>query len=133
VELGTERHMIVRTQPWHKIAEFYRSIAEKNAFFQPMARLAEQIGCRSMPTVFTAGPRCRPCALPQTPEADKEVLRISLDVQSGALIFDFQETGSTLPEYQHWIRQCLPDEGFTRLEQFLRLKKWFVEYGPLSR
>ena len=71
----------------------------------------------------------------QTPEADltKEVFRIALDPQDGALVFDFQETGSTLPKYQHWIRRCSPDEGFARFERFVRLKKWYVDYGALPQ
>jgi hypothetical protein len=68
----------------------------------------------------------------QTPEFDwdKEILRVSLDIHTGALVFDFQETGSNLPKYQHWIRRCPPEEGFSRLERFLALKKWFVDYKP---
>jgi len=69
----------------------------------------------------------------QVPEADsdKEVLRISLDPRNGVLVYDFQETGSTLPKYQRWIRRYSPDEGFSRFERFVHLKKWFVD-GPLS-
>lgn len=64
----------------------------------------------------------------QTPEFewDKEILRVSPDVHSGELVFDFQETGSNLLKYRHWIRRCPPEEGFSRLEGFLTLKKWFV-------
>ena len=124
--------MIVRTQPWQKIAEFYRSIAEKNDFFQPMARLAKQIELSKYANGLYGWTSMHTLCISQILEADsdKEVLRISRDVQSGALVFDFQETGSTLPKYQHWTRRCSPDEGFSRLESFLRLKKWFVEYGP---
>jgi hypothetical protein len=59
---------------------------------------------------------------------DKEILRVSLDVHSGELVFDFQETRSNHPKYRHWIRRSPPEEGFSRLERFLALKKWFVEY-----
>lgn len=55
----------------------------------------------------------------QTPEFewDKEILRVSPDVHSGELVFDFQETGSNLLKYQRWIRRCPPEEGFSRLER----------------
>lgn len=71
----------------------------------------------------------------QTPEADsdREVLRISLDPRDGLLVYDFQETGSTLPKYQHWIRRCSPDEAFSRFERFVKLKKRFVDHGPPPR
>jgi hypothetical protein len=79
-------------------------------------------GSRSMHTLLIA----------QTPEFDwdKEILRISLDIREGMFTFNFRETGSNLPKYRPWVRQCPPEEGFTRFEKFLRLKKWFVEYRP---
>jgi hypothetical protein len=58
----------------------------------------------------------------QQADSDKQVLRISLDPRDGVLVYDFQETGSTLPKYQHWIRRCSPDEGFARFERFVQLK-----------
>src|SRR5712672_3368598 len=63
----------------------------------------------------------------QTPEADsdKEVLRISLDPRDGVLVYAFQETGSMLPKYQHCIRRCSPDEGLSRFERVVQLKKWY--------
>jgi hypothetical protein len=58
----------------------------------------------------------------QTPEFewDKEILRVSPDVHSGELVFDFQETGSNLLKYRHWIRRCPPEEGFSGSKDFSR-------------
>lgn len=97
-----------------------------------MQNLVEQISASKYATGFFATTSMHTLLIAQTPEFDwdKEVLSISLDLHAGALIFDFQETGSNPPKYQHWIRRCPPEEGFSRLERFLALKKWFVEYVP---
>jgi hypothetical protein len=125
---------IVKTHPWHEITEFYRDLTEKNPFFRPMMELAEQIAASKYASGLFPWTSVHILCISQTPEADlgKEVLRISLD-QDGALVYDFQETASLLPKYQHWIRKCSPDEGFSRLERFVQLKKWFVDYKPLSQ
>ena len=127
--------MIVQTQSWQKVTKFYRDITEKNTFFRPMTELAEQIAASKYASGLYPWTSMHTLCISQTPEADsdKEVLRISLDPRDGALVYDFQETGSTLPKYEHWIRRCSPDEGFSRFERFIQLKKWFVDYRPLPR
>lgn len=124
--------MIVQTQSWQKVTKFYRDITEKNPVFRPMTELAEKIAASKYASGFYPWTSMHTLCISQTPEADseKEVLRISLGPRDGALVYDFQETGSTLPKYKHWIRRCSPDEGFTRFERFVQLKKWFVDYGP---
>jgi hypothetical protein len=126
--------MIVQTQTWQKVTKFYRDITEKNTFFRPMLELAEQIAASKYASGLYPWTSMHTLCISQTPEADsdKEVLRISLDPQDGVLVYDFQETGSTLPKYQHWTRRCSPDEGFSRFERFIQLKKWFVDYRPQS-
>jgi hypothetical protein len=118
---------IAKTQPWNEITRFYRSLSEANPFFRPMMTLAEQIETSRYAQGLFAWTSMHTLCIAQTeePNSNKEVLRISLDTREGALVLDFQETASTLPKYQHWIRRCSPSEGFSRLEQFLRLKKWF--------
>jgi hypothetical protein len=127
--------MIVETQSWPKVTKSYRDITEKNSFFRPMMELAEQISASKYASGLYPWTSVHTLCISQTPEADsdKEVLRISLDPRDGVLVYDFQETGSTLPKYQHWIRRCSPDEGFSRFERFVQLKKWFVDYRPLSQ
>jgi hypothetical protein len=127
--------MIFQTQSWQKVTKFYRDIAEKNSFFRPMTELAEQIAASKYASGLYPWTSMHTLCICQTPEADlnKEVLGISLDPRDGALVFDFQGTGSTLPKYQHWIRRCSADEGFSRFERFVGLKKWFVDYKPLSQ
>jgi hypothetical protein len=127
--------MIVQTQSWQKVTEFYRDITEKNSFFRPMMELADQIAASKYASGLYPWTSMHTLCLSQTPEADtdKEVLRISLDPRDRVLVYDFQETGSTLPKYQHWMRRCSTDEGFSRFERFVQLKKWFVDYGPLSQ
>ena len=127
--------MIVQTQSWQKVTKFYRDITEENPFFRPMAELAEQIAASKYASGLYPWTSMHTLCISQTPEADsdKEVLRISLDPRGGVLVYDFQETGSTLPKYEHWIRRCSPDEGFSRFERFIRLKKWFVDYRSLSQ
>ncbi len=127
--------MIVQTQPWSKVTKFYRDIAEKNPFFRPLADLAEQIETSKYATGLHPWTSMHTLCISQTAEADsdKEVLRISLDPRDGVLVFDFQETGSTLSKYEHWVRRCSPDEGFHRFERFMQLKKWFVDFRPLPR
>ena len=124
----------VQTQSWQKVTMFYRDITGRNPFFRPMMELAEQIAASKYASRLHPWTSMHTLCISQTPEADlnKEVFRISLDPRDGALVFDFQETGSTLPKYQHWIRRCSPDEGFSRFERFVQLKKWFVNSGPLS-
>lgn len=120
----------VKTRPWQEIAEFYGSLAKKDSFFEPMARLTQQIATSKYTMGLHAWTSMHTLCITQTPEPDldKEVLRIHRDVRDGTLVFDFQETSSTLPKYENWIRRCSPEEGFTRFERFLNLKKWFVEY-----
>jgi hypothetical protein len=122
--------LIVKSRPWTEIAELYRSLSEKHAAFRSMQNLVEQIAESKYSSGLFAATSMHTLLIAQTQEFDwdKEILRVSLDVHSGELIFDFQETNSNHPKYQHWIRRCSPDEGFTRLERFLALKKWFVEY-----
>lgn len=124
--------LIVKSRPWTEIAELYRSLSEKHVAFRSMQNLVEQISASKYSTGLFAATSMHTLLIAQTPEFDwdKEILRVSLDVHTGALVFDFQETGSDLPKYQHWIRRCPPEEGFSRLERFLTLKKWFVEYKP---
>jgi hypothetical protein len=121
--------MIVKTQSWQKVTKFYREITEKNAFFRPMMELAEQIAASKYASGLYPWTSMQTLCISQTEEADsdKEVLRISLDPLDGVLVYDFQETGSTLPKYQHWIRRYSPEEGFTRFERFVKLKGWFVD------
>jgi hypothetical protein len=127
--------MIVQTQSWQKVTKFYRDITEKNPIFRPMMELAEQIAASKYASGLYPWTSMHTLCISQTPEADtdKEVLRISLDPRDGVLVYDFQETGSTLPKYQHWIRRCSTGEGFSRFERFVQLKKWFVDYGPLPQ
>jgi len=127
--------MIVQTQSWQKVTMFYRDITGRNPFFRPMMELAEQIAASKYASGLYPWTSMHTLCISQTPEADsdKEVLRISLDPRDRALVFDFQETGSTLPKYEHWIRRCSPDEGFSRFERFVQLKKWFVDYRPDSQ
>jgi hypothetical protein len=122
--------LIVKSRPWAEIAERYRSLSEKHAGFRSMQNLVEQIAASKYSSGLFAATSMHTLLIAQTPEFewDKEILRVSLDVDSGTLVFDFQETGSTLPKYRHWVRRCPPEEGFSRLEKFLALKKWFVEY-----
>lgn len=122
---------IIPTKPWQSIVEFYRSRTLSNPFFEPMLMLAEQIAASKYASGLYPWTSMQTLCISQTSEADsdKEVLRISIDPDDGALVFDFQETGSTLPKYQHWVRRSAPQEVFSRLERFLRLKKWFVEYS----
>jgi len=121
--------MIVKTESWQRIAEFYRSLSAEHPVFQPMTQLAERIEASPYAKGLYAWTSMHTLCIAQTaePDSDKEVLRISLDTREGALILDFQETASQLPKYQHWTRRCPPEEGFSRLERFLRLKNWFVE------
>jgi hypothetical protein len=123
---------IVKSRPWAEIAEQYRTLSEKHAGFRSMQNLVEQIVASKYSSGLFAVTLMQTLLIAQTPEFDwdKEILRVSLDLDSGALVFDFQETGSKLRKYQHWIRRCPPEEGFSRLERFLELKKWFVEYKP---
>jgi hypothetical protein len=127
--------MIVQTHSWQEVMKFYRDITEKNSFFRPMAELTEQIAASKYASGLYPWTSMHTLCISQTPEADsdKEVLRISLDPRDGALVYDFQETGSALPKYKHWIRRCSPDAGFSRFERFVQLKKWFVDSKPLSR
>jgi hypothetical protein len=122
--------VIVKSIPWAEIAQRYRALSEKHAEFRSMQNLVEQIAASKYSSGLFAVTSHQTLVIAQTPEFDwdKEILRVSLDTHTGALVFDFQETGSKLPKYQHWIRRCPPEEGFPRLERFLELKKWFVEY-----
>ena len=122
--------LIVKHRPWLEIAEFYRSLSDKHPAFYPMQKLVEQISVSKYANSLYASTSMHTLLIAQTAEFDseKEVLRVSLDVERGGLVLDFQETPSTLPKYRHWVRQCLPEEAFSRLEGFLTLKKWFVEY-----
>jgi hypothetical protein len=124
--------LIVKSRPWTEITELYRSLSEKHVAFRSMQNLVEQISASKYATGLSAATSVHTLLIAQTPEFDwdKEILRVSLDIPTGELVFDFQETGSSLPKYQHWIRHCPPEEGFSRLEGFLALKKWFVEYRP---
>jgi hypothetical protein len=121
---------VVKSKPWSEIVKRYRSLSEKHTAFHSMWNLVEQIAASKYSSGLFAATSMQTLLIAQTPEFDwdKEILRVSLDVHSGELVFDFQETGSNLPKYQHWIRRCPPEEGFSRLEKFLTLKKWFVEY-----
>lgn len=121
--------MIVKTQSWQKVTKFYRDIAEKNAFFRPMMELAGQIAASKYANGLYPWTSMQTLCISQTEEADtdKELLRISLDPRDSVLILDFQETGSTLPKYQHWIRRCPPEDGFSRFERFVKFKGWFVD------
>ena len=117
--------MIVQTQSWQEITKFYRDITERNSVFLPMMKLAEQIAVSKYASGLYPWTSMHTLCISQTSEADsdKEVLRISLDPRDGALVYDFQETSSTLLKYKHWIRRCSPDEGFSRFERFVQLKK----------
>jgi hypothetical protein len=90
----------VKTQTWQTITKFYRDRTEKNPFFRPMLELAEQIAASKYASGLYPWNSMQTLCISQTPEADldKEVLRISLDPQDGALVFDFQETSSKLAE-----------------------------------
>jgi hypothetical protein len=94
-----------------------------------MLKLVEQIAASDYSYGLYASTSMTTLVIAQTPEIDmeKEVLRVTFDAKEGVLIFDFQETCSQLPKYQHWIRKCSPEEGFSQLVAFLRLKRWFVE------
>ena len=122
--------LIVKSRPWAEIAELYRSLSEKHDAFRSMQNLVEQIAASRYSAGLFAATSMHTLLIAQTPEFDwdKEILRVSLDVHSNELVFDFQETNSNHPKYQHWIRRCPPEEGFSRLERFLTLKKWFVNY-----
>ena len=95
-----------------------------------MQNLVEQIAVSKYSDGLFGATSMHTLLIAQTPEFDwdREILRVSLDVYSGELIFDLQELNSNHPKYQHWIRRCPPEEGYSRLETFLTLKKWFVEY-----
>ena len=123
------------TQSWQKVTKFYRDITEKNPFFRPMMELAGQVAASKCASGLYPWTSMHTLCISQTPEADtdKEMLRISLDPRDGVLVYDFQETGSTLPKYQRWIRRYSTDEGFSRFERLVQLKKWFGDYGPLSQ
>lgn len=122
--------MIVKTESWESVTRRFRGVAESNASFRPMLELVEKIGASKYASGLYPWTSMHTLCISQTQEADsdKEVLRISRDPHTGNLIFDFQETGSTLPKYQHWIRRCPPEEGFSRFERFVKLKAWFVDY-----
>ena len=122
--------LIVKSKPWAEIAERYRSLSGKHAGFSSMQNLVEQIAASKYSSGLFAATSMHTLLIAQTSEFDwdKEILRVSLDVHSGELVFDFQETRSNHPKYRHWIRRSPPEEGFSRLERFLALKKWFVEY-----
>jgi hypothetical protein len=85
---------IIRTQPWGRIVEFYRARATANPFFQPMMILAQQIAASRYASGLYPWTSMQTLCISQTLEADsnKEVLRIWLDPQDGAVVFDFQET-----------------------------------------
>jgi hypothetical protein len=93
----------VQTQSWQKVTRFYCEIAEKNSFFRPMTELAEQIAASKYSSGLYPWTSMHTLCISQIPEADsdKEVVRISLDPRDGVLVYDFQETGSTLPKYRH--------------------------------
>lgn len=112
---------IVKSRPWAVIAEQYRSLSEKQAGFRSMQNLVEQIVASKYSSGLFAVTSIHTLLIAQTPEFDwdKEILRVSLDIGSGELVFDFQETGSELAKYQHWIRRSPPEEAFSRLERFL--------------
>jgi hypothetical protein len=121
--------MIVQTQSWRKVTKFYRDITQENPFFRPMLELTEQIAASQYASGLYPWTSMHTLCISQTPEADSdgEVLRISLDPRASVLVYDFQETGSTLPKYKHWTRRCSPVEGFSRFERFVQMKNWFVD------
>jgi hypothetical protein len=121
--------LIVKSRPWAEIAERYRALSEEHAGFRSMQNLVEQIAASKYSSGLFAATSMHTLLIAQTPEFDwdKEILRVSLD-DSDELVFDFRETSSDHPKYRHWIRRCPPEEGFSWLERFLALKKWFVEY-----
>ena len=57
---------------------------------------------------------------------DQEVLKIDLNHKTGLFQFEYQETASRL--YKRWKKSCRPDQAFSVLVRFLKMKKWF----PLS-
>jgi hypothetical protein len=117
--------LIVKSRPWTEIAELYRFLSGQRVAFRSMQNLVEQISASRYAAGLFAATSMHTLLIAQTPEFDwdREILRVSLDFRTGALVFDFQETGSNLPKYQHWIRHCPPEEGFSRLERFPRAQE----------
>jgi hypothetical protein len=137
--------LIVKHKPWPEIAEFYRSLVDKQPAFYPMQKLVEQIAASKYASNLYASTSMHTLLIAQTAEFDteKEVLRVSLDVEKGALVLDFQETASRLPKYQHWMRRCSPEErvlpagGFSQRSglwstNFRRLRVDVIFYSPLA-
>jgi hypothetical protein len=93
-----------------------------------MLNLVEEIAASEYAYGLFATTSMTTLLIAQLPEFDMggEVLRVSLDAKDGMLTFDFQETDSKLPKYEHWIRRCSPEAGFRTLICFLKLKKWFL-------
>jgi len=120
--------ILVQHRPWSEIVGLYRSLTEKHPELKPLLNLVEQIAGSDYARGLFASTSMASLMIAQTPEFDmeREVLFVRVDAETGGLIFDFQETASALPKYQHWIRRCSSEQGFSQLSEFVKLKKWFA-------
>jgi len=55
---------------------------------------------------------------------DREVLRIRLNHKAGLIEFEYREIAA--PLYKRGTKACSPDEAFSVLARFLKMKKWFT-------
>ena len=86
---------VVKFRPSAEIIERHRYLAEKHAAFRLMQNLVDRTcGFEILKRAF-ATTSMQTLLVAQTPEFewDKEILRVSLDVHSGELVFDFRKPG----------------------------------------
>jgi hypothetical protein len=120
----------VKSKPWQRIIQFYRSFAEtpRNSWLRPMLEFVELVGAADFaPSLYgsTSHIQLRISYLPEF-DPDNEVLNIDLDRKDGQFTFEYQETAS--PLYKRWNKTCSPDQAFPTLVRFLKMKKWFLSY-----
>jgi hypothetical protein len=119
----------VRAYPWPEIADFFRGVLPAIPALAPMLRLVEQIEASPYRDRFHAITSMHTLRVASTPEFDSggEVLLVGFDIHRGEFAFEYIEQPYV---DTRWRKRCPPEEGFSALLHFARLKRWFDLLPP---
>jgi hypothetical protein len=140
------------TRSWPEIVSFYEGLVqrqEKHGYpsFHPMLYLVQQIANSPYAAGLFPATSHSTLRLVQTPEfyLNQERLEINFHPAKRQFFFELQEMPrrSAHPRCRQlapmklsaesWKRTYSSEDGFAALVRFIKAKRWFVEYGVMSK
>ncbi len=126
--------MNVVTHPWPEIVAFYRRLIAEPGWSgqQPILELVEQLVASPYALGLFGSTSHARLLIGQ--HADFALGQEILVVEFSQIeqLFEFSYSAFAY-EKPHWQAVAAPAEGFSKLEHFLRMQKWFVEYGAANQ